>query len=436
MKFYSTNNSAHRVDFRDAVLTGLPPDNGLYMPENIPQIPVDKIRVFGQMTFQEIANAMADNLLSESVEPQVLRKVIETAINFDAPLVPVEPDIFSLELFHGPTLAFKDFAARFMAQLMGHFVQNDNRELTILVATSGDTGSAVANGFYRVPGIRVIVLYPSGKVSQIQEKQLTTLGENIIALEIDGTFDECQTLVKQAFLDGELQKNFRLTSANSINIARLIPQSFYYGYAWSRLPKPFGDSVFSVPSGNFGNLTAGLMATIAGVPITRFVAATNVNDVVPAYLQNGEFLPKPSVHTISNAMDVGNPSNFVRMLALFNHDLKRLRKSVTGFAFTDAETRKTMREIYDRTGYVLDPHGAVGYLGLQQFLARQTGKWQGVFLETAHPVKFLDVVESTIGISPEIPAQLTEALSKEKSARSLPSEFSIFKNYLMDALRK
>ncbi|MCB9069510.1 MAG: threonine synthase [Calditrichae bacterium] len=436
MKFYSTNNSAHRVDFRDAVLTGLPPDNGLYMPENIPQIPVEKIRAFGQMTFQEIANVMADNLLSESIEPHVLRKVIETAINFDAPLVPVEPDIFSLELFHGPTLAFKDFAARFMAQLMGHFVQNDDRELTILVATSGDTGSAVANGFYRVPGIRVIVLYPSGKVSQIQEKQLTTLGENIIALEIDGTFDECQTLVKQAFLDGELQKNFRLTSANSINIARLIPQSFYYGYAWSRLPKPFGDSVFSVPSGNFGNLTAGLMATIAGVPITRFVAATNVNDVVPAYLQNGEFLPKPSVHTISNAMDVGNPSNFVRMLALFNHDLNRIRKSVSGFAFTDEETRKTMREIYDRTGYVLDPHGAVGYLGLQQFLARQTGKWQGVFLETAHPVKFLDVVESTIGISPEIPAQLTEALSKEKIARSLPSEFSIFKNYLMDALRK
>ncbi|MCB0262251.1 MAG: threonine synthase [Calditrichaeota bacterium] len=436
MKFYSTNNSAHRVDFRDAVLTGLPPDNGLYMPENIPQIPVEKIRAFGQMTFQEIANVMADNLLSESIEPHVLRKVIETAINFDAPLVSVEPDIFSLELFHGPTLAFKDFAARFMAQLMGHFVQNDDRELTILVATSGDTGSAVANGFYRVPGIRVIVLYPSGKVSQTQEKQLTTLGENIIALEIDGTFDECQTLVKQAFLDGELQKNFRLTSANSINIARLIPQSFYYGYAWSRLPKPFGDSVFSVPSGNFGNLTAGLMATIAGVPITRFVAATNVNDVVPAYLQNGEFLPKPSVHTISNAMDVGNPSNFVRMLALFNHDLGRIRKSVSGFAFTDEETRKTMREIYDRTGYVLDPHGAVGYLGLQQFLARQTGKWQGVFLETAHPVKFLDVVESTIGISPEISAQLTEALSKEKIARSLPSEFSIFKNYLMDALRK
>ncbi len=436
MKFYSTNNSAHRVSFRDAVLTGLPPDNGLYMPENIPQIPAERIHAFRQMSFQEIATAMADNLLSESVEPHVLRKVIETAINFDAPLVPVEPDIFSLELFHGPTLAFKDFAARFMAQLMGHFVQNDNRELTILVATSGDTGSAVANGFYRVPGIRVIVLYPSGKVSQIQEKQLTTLAENITALEIGGTFDDCQALVKQAFLDGELQNNFRLTSANSINIARLIPQSFYYGYAWSRLPDPFVDSVFSVPSGNFGNLTAGLMAKTAGVPITRFVAATNVNDVVPAYLQNGEFLPKTSVHTISNAMDVGNPSNFVRMLALFDHDLARIRKSVSGFAFTDAETRKTMLEIYDRTGYVLDPHGAVGYLGLKQFLAGQSGKWQGVFLETAHPVKFLDVVESTIGISPEIPAQLTKALSKEKIARSLPTEFSTFKNYLMGALRK
>src|SRR5260221_512451 len=319
MKFYSTNNQKNLVGLSEAVINGLAPDNGLYMPEQIPVFPRDYFETLSKKTFQEIAFDIAKAFVGEDLSAEQLKKIIEHAITFDAPLVEVEKNIFALELFYGPTLAFKDFGARFMSQVLGLFAQQQNREIIILVATSGDTGSAVANGFLGMPGTKVIVLYPSGKVSEIQEKQFTTLGKNITAVEVSGTFDDCQRLVKQDFVDVELKEKFFLTSANSINIARLIPQTFYYFYAWSRLPKK-DNVVFSLPSGNFGNLTAGLIAKKMGLPIYHFIASTNVNDIVPHYLTTNKFLPKPSASTISNAMDVGNPSNFARMLNLFHHD--------------------------------------------------------------------------------------------------------------------
>jgi len=319
MKFYSTNNSKHLVSLRQAVINGLAPDNGLYMPEEIPSLPPHFFNSLSEKSFQEIALEVAKEFVEEEISNEELRKIIDRAITFDAPLVEVGKNTFALELFHGPTLAFKDFGARFMSQVLGHFAKQHSREIVILVATSGDTGSAVANGFLGVPGTRVVVLYPSGKVSEIQEKQFATLGQNITAVEVNGTFDDCQRLVKEAFLDPELRESFFLTSANSINIARLIPQSFYYFYAWSRLPKK-DNTVFSIPSGNFGNLTAGLIAKKMGLPIHHFVAATNMNDIVPHYLATKEFSTKPSVSTISNAMDVGDPSNFARMLDIFHHN--------------------------------------------------------------------------------------------------------------------
>ncbi len=431
---YSTQNPGHRVSFREAVMRGLPPDNGLYMPVEIPVLPAGRIRDFSEMTLREIALEMARPLLGDSLEITVLREIIEKAFTFDAPLVQLESGVFTQELFHGPTLAFKDFAARFMAQVMGHFVQNESRELVILVATSGDTGSAVASGFLKVPGIRVIVLYPAGKVSDIQEKQLTTMGHNITALQIEGTFDDCQRLVKSAFLDAGLRRSFYLTSANSINIARLIPQSFYYAYGWSRLPAHGGATVFSVPSGNFGNLTAGLMAKRMGVPIQRFVAATNANDVVPQFLETGEYHPRTSRKTLSNAMDVGNPSNFARMLALYENDLDQMREDIRGYGFTDAQTVAAMQAVYDTTGYVLDPHGAVGYLGLQRFRKAEPGKWQGVFLETAHPAKFLDIVTAALKTRPAIPERLQTYLEKSGVAIPLSSNFETFKSFLFDTL--
>lgn len=431
---YSTNNPGYRVTFREAVMRGLPPDNGLYMPEQIPALPAGRVHAFAEMTFREIAFEMALPLLGDSLDVTVLREIIENAFTFDAPLVQLDAQVFTQELFHGPTLAFKDFAARFMAQVMGHFVQNESRELVILVATSGDTGSAVASGFLKVPGIRVIVLYPAGKVSDIQEKQLTTMGHNITALQIDGTFDDCQRLVKSAFLDAALRRSFYLTSANSINIARLIPQSFYYAYGRSRLPARGGTVVFSVPSGNFGNLTAGLIAKRMGVPIQRFVAATNVNDVVPQFLETGQYHPRTSRKTLSNAMDVGNPSNFARMLALYENDLDQMREDIRGYGFTDAQTVAAMQAVYDATGYVLDPHGAVGYLGLQRFREEEPGDWQGVFLETAHPAKFLDIVAAALKIRPAIPERLQTYLEKSGVAIRLSSEFEAFKSFLFDTL--
>jgi len=372
-------------------------------------------------------------LLAADIPDEVLRRIIDQAINFDAPLVKLDEETYVLELFHGPTLAFKDFGARFMARLMSYFMRDSARELTLLVATSGDTGSAVAHGFFNVPGIRVFILYPSGGVSPTQEKMLTTMGGNITALEIQGTFDDCQTLVKQAFNDPELSQKLFLSSANSINIARLIPQMFYYVYGWTQLSDAAFTHpvVFSVPSGNFGNLTAGLMIKRMGLPVTRFLAACNANDIVVEYLRTGAFTPRPSVKTLSNAMDVGSPSNFARMLELYGHDAGAMREDVYGVRCADEETRATLKEVHDRYGYVLDPHGAVGYFGLKQYRAAYPTPCTGIFFETAHPAKFPEIVEKVLGIPVEVPARMREYLQKEKHAARISNNFFALKQVLM-----
>jgi threonine synthase len=431
MKFYSTNNKNLTVDLKQAVTQGLAPDNGLYMPEHIPLLPNSFFEQLPGLSFQEMAFIVAKHLLGDDVAEEELRRITEHTIAFDAPLVPVEDNIYSLELFHGPTMAFKDFGARFMSQLLGYFAREQSREIVVLVATSGDTGSAVANGFLGVEGVKVIVLYPSGKVSDIQEKQFTTLGQNITALEVNGTFDDCQALVKQAFLDETLKQKYFLTSANSINIARLIPQSFYYFNAYAKLAAKKRPVVFAVPSGNFGNLTGALLACRMGLPIAAMIAATNANDVVPEYLRNQKFTPRPSQQTISNAMDVGNPSNFSRMLDLFNHDYEALHAVIKGYSFSDEETRAAMRHVYATTQYMLDPHGAIGYLGLKKYLLTDTSNAVGVFLETAHPAKFKDVVEETLAQQVEIPAGLQKFLTQAKRSIRMERDFTSFKEYLL-----
>lgn len=401
------------------------------MPSQIPSVSTQFLEAIGSLSFQEISFEVAKCLLNGEIPDTALRQIIDDAINFDAPLIRISEGVFVLELFHGPTLAFKDFGARFMARLMSYFTRNENRQLTILVATSGDTGSAVAHGFFRIEGIRVVLLYPSGKVSDIQEKQMTTLGENITALEIAGAFDDCQSLVKQAFLDQDLNEQMNLTSANSINIARLIPQSFYYFFAFSQLKEKNHPVVFSVPSGNFGNLTAGLLAKKMGLPISKFVAATNSNDVVPQYLRSGLFMPRPSIQTISNAMDVGNPSNFVRMLALHGNDLDAMRFNIYGAAFSDQQTKTTIKEVFEQYRYLLDPHGAVGYLGLNDYLKKASQTVNGIFLETAHPAKFLDIVKEVLGTEIEIPERLKKCLTAQKQSASLSCNFDDFKSFLL-----
>jgi threonine synthase len=432
MKFYSTNNRELKVDLKQAVTQGLAPDNGLYMPEEIRTLPKIFFEAMPRLSFQEIALTVARHIIGDDVPDQELKRIVEHTIQFDAPLVKVEENISALELFHGPTMAFKDFGARFMSQLLGYFAKQQDREIVILVATSGDTGSAVANGFLGVEGTRVIVLYPSGKVSEIQEKQFTTLGRNVTALEVEGTFDDCQRLVKQAFLDDDLRKKYFLTSANSINIARLIPQSFYYFYAVAQTGnKPV---VFSIPSGNFGNLTGGLFAQRMGLPIEKFLAVTNANDIVPEYLETKKFSPRPSQQTISNAMDVGNPSNFARMLDLFDHDFNALSAAITGYRFTDEETRQAMREVYAATKYTLDPHGAIGYLGLKEYFRDKRGEAAGIFLETAHPAKFKDVVDETLGHPVEIPAGLQKFMKQQKQSVPMTGDFKAFREYLISTL--
>jgi threonine synthase len=429
VKYYSTNNKQHKVSLREAVIQGLAPDNGLYMPEQIDALPKTFFDSIQNQSFREIAFEVAKHLIGDDVDDKSLKKIVDHTIAFDAPLVEISQDIFALELFHGPTMAFKDFGARFMSQLLGYFVKQENREVTVLVATSGDTGSAVSNGFYEVSGVRVVILYPSGKVSDIQEKQFTTLGKNITALEVDGTFDDCQRLVKSAFLDKDLNSKLFLTSANSINISRLIPQSFYYFYAWSRIQKK-DNVVFSVPSGNFGNLTAGLLAQRMGLPIQHFIASTNSNDVVPKYLSTGNFNSMNSVTTISNAMDVGNPSNFSRLLDLFNTDWKKFSDSISGFSFSDDETKAVMNEIYTNQNYVLDPHGAVGFLGLKKYQLENSGV-TGIFLETAHPAKFQHVVERALGIDIKLPAQLQQFINRKKTSIRIGKEVDSFKEWLL-----
>jgi len=430
MTYYSTNNPSYKTNLQEAVIKSLAPDNGLFMPERIPVFPAEFFASLHEKTFAEIAFEVAHTLLGNDIPVQRLKKIVEHTITFDAPLVEIENDIFALELFHGPTLAFKDFGARFMSQVLRYFAEQIHRDITILAATSGDTGSAVANGFLGVPGTKVIVLYPSGQVSEMQEKQFTTLGQNITALEIAGSFDDCQRLVKQAFQDKELNEKFLLTSANSINLARLIPQSFYYFNAWSRLPKN-NPVVFSVPSGNFGNLTAGLLAKKMGLPIHHFVAATNINDIVPAYLNSGVFSPKPSRTTISNAMDVGNPSNFARILDLFHHDHNAIRNTIWGCSFGDDETKTVMKEVFKKSHYILDPHGAVGYLGLRKFLTQHSTR-TGVFLETAHPAKFIETVETTLHTTITVPPALRSLLDGEKKSIRCLADFKAIKSHIFN----
>jgi threonine synthase len=430
MKYYSTKQQTQAVSLKEAVLKGLPADNGLFMPEQIPPLPHRFFEKIESLSFQEIALEVAHNLLGEDIEKEKLKALVENAINFPAPLVSLNENLHILELFHGDTLAFKDFGARFMAQLMGYFVQGSTSTLDILVATSGDTGSAVAHGFLGVPHIHVTVLYPKGKVSNFQEKQFTTLGNNITALEIKGSFDDCQSLVKQAFLDTELNGKLNLSSANSINIARLIPQSFYYFEAYKQLINKKLPLVFVVPSGNFGNLTAGLFAKKMGLPVHEFVAATNANDIVPVYLQTGDYRPRPSTPTISNAMDVGNPSNFQRMTDLYK-ELGKMQANIKGYAFDDEQTKNAMREVKEKYNYTIDPHGAIGYLALKSYIKDNSNLINGIVLETAHPVKFAEVVSPVIGEEVVIPKRMRYLLEKTKMSISLGADFEGFKAFLL-----
>ncbi len=428
MDYYSTGDPRIRKNLREAVLGGLAPDGGLYMPSVIPRFARDRIDAFRGRSFREISYEVALSLFHEDVPEEALARITEDAICFDTPLVKVEEQVFSLELFHGPTLAFKDVGARFMARMLGYFIAGLNREINVLVATSGDTGSAVANGFRNVEGIRVFILYPSGGVSELQEKQLTTLGGNIVALEISGNFDDCQRLVKKAFTDPVLSTGRILTSANSINLARLLPQSFYYFHAYAQLPEK-NAFYMCVPSGNFGNLTAGLIAGRMGLPVKKFIIATNINDVVPEYLQTGRFRPRPSLPTIANAMDVGNPSNFARILDLYRHSHSAILEDMAAYSYRDNELRAAIKRVYASSGYLLDPHGAAGYNALKAFAAGQASL-PGIFMETAHPAKFREIIEEETGSVVELPERLREVTGKEKESIPLSNDFKQLKEYL------
>ncbi len=429
MKLYSTNDESKSQLFslKEAVAQGLAPDGGLFMPVTLPKLDENFWQRLKGMAFNEIAFEVAKAFLENEVPDDVLKEIVDEAINFQAPVVELGDGVKILELFHGPTLAFKDFGGRFMARLMRYVMREVEQEVTILVATSGDTGSAVAHGFYKVPGFRVVLLYPKGKVSKIQEMQFATLGENVTVLEVDGTFDDCQRMVKEAFVDEDLRRELILTSANSINISRLIPQSFYYFEAYKQLGAE-GEVAFSVPSGNFGNLTAGLLAKAMGMPIQKMVASTNVNAIVPNYLRTGEYQPKPSVHTISNAMDIGNPSNFARMQELYG-SLDEMKEMIAGYNFSDDETRAAIQEVYEKYQYVMCPHTAVGYLGLKKYMA-DSGAEGGVILATAHPAKFYETVEECTGAKVEIPGRLKECLAKEKQVIGMRNQFAELKSFL------
>lgn len=430
MKYYSTNQQAPLASLSEAVVRGLAADRGLYMPERINRLPQEFFDSIEELSFQEIAFRVAEAFFGEDIPADDLRHIVYDTLAFDTPVVHIDGNIHSLELYHGPTLAFKDVGARFMARLLGYFTKNEKDNVNVLVATSGDTGSAVANGFLGVEGIHVYVLYPKGKVSAIQEVQFTTLGQNITALEVDGVFDDCQRLVKSAFMDTELNAHMRLTSANSINVARFLPQAFYYFYAYAQMKRQgkADDLVICVPSGNFGNLCAGLFAHRMGLPIKRFIAANNSNDIFFKYLQTGEYNPRPSVQTIANAMDVGDPSNFARILDLYGHSHETICDLISGAAYTDSQIAETLADTYSRTGYLLDPHGACGYRALSEMLKSNE---QGVFLETAHPAKFRDTVESIINNEVAIPEKLQAFMRGTKQSVPMTAQFEDFKAYLM-----
>jgi len=430
MKYFSTNHNSPIVSFKEATIQGQAPDKGLYFPEYIPSLPENFIENINQFSNEEIAYHVIKPYVGDVIPDIELRRIVNETVNFDIPLVKVTDDIYSLELYHGPTLAFKDIGARFMSRCLGYFVKNQQQKVTVLVATSGDTGGAVANGFYEVEGVDVVILYPSGKVSSVQEKQLTTLGKNIHALEVSGTFDDCQQMVKQAFTDEELNKKLFLTSANSINVARWLPQQFYYFFAYKQWTDKNNPPVISVPSGNFGNICAGILAHVSGLPVQHFIAACNANDVVPVFMQTEKYEPKKAVATISNAMDVGNPSNFIRILELFDHQFIDLQKVLSSSSISDSATKATLKSVYQNNHYLLDPHGAVGYLALEQYL-KQHSSQKGMILETAHPVKFYDVVEPVTGEAVPVPASIEQQLTAEKKSTIIEASAEKLKSFLL-----
>ncbi|GLR18911.1 threonine synthase [Portibacter lacus] len=427
MQLYSTKNPDLRVDFGQAILNALPKDNGLYMPTEIPKLGDDFIKNIRKMSFQEMSYEIAKTIIGDSIPADILKEIVYDAINFPAEVVHIHDNIYSLELFHGPTLAFKDFGARFMSRVMKYF-KKKGKKLYILVATSGDTGGAVASGFYKVDGIEIVILFPKGKVSPLQQKQLTTLGENITAVEIDGTFDDCQAIVKKAFLDEEMSENYDLSSANSINISRLIPQSFYYFNALKQVD--YNENVsFVVPSGNFGNITAGILGQKMGLPVKHFIAATNANDVVPEYIATGEYRPRPATATISNAMDVGDPSNFPRLSDLYGSTWNTIKDKLKGYAYSDEQTKETILEVYKDYGYLLDPHGAIGYLAAMEYKYETGYEEPIIFLETAHPSKFKETVEETLNQEIEIPERLSILSEKQEHFYPLPNKYEKFKKW-------
>ena len=432
MEYYSTNHKTRNVSLREAVVKGLAADRGLFMPEKIPALPAAFFKNIGQLSLQEISYAVANTLFGGDMDSSELKDIVYDTLNFDIPLVHVNGDIYSLELFHGPTAAFKDVGARFMARLLGYFNRSTSADtVNVLVATSGDTGSAVANGFLGVPGVRVFVLYPEGKVSKIQEAQFTTLGQNITAVEVNGTFDDCQALVKAAFMDEELNAKMKLSSANSINVARFLPQMFYYFHAYAQLAQRGQldkDIVVAVPSGNFGNITAALIAKRMGLPVKRFIAANNSNDIFYQYLRTGVYSPKPSVATIANAMDVGDPSNFARILDLYGNSHDAICKDISGYTYSDEQISETVAQTYKTEGYLLDPHGATAYRALLEDL--KIGE-AGIFVETAHPAKFKDTVESIIGEEIDVPEKLRKFINGKKQTVKMPSGFHSFKKFLL-----
>jgi threonine synthase len=429
MNYYSLNKKTPNISFKDAVIKGLAPDKGLYFPEQITPLPKAFFDNISNLSHSEIAYEAIKQFVSSDIPENILKNIINETLSFDFPVEELNKNISTLELFHGPTMAFKDVGARFMARCLEYFNQNNTNNITVLVATSGDTGAAVANGFLGVKGINVVILYPSGKVSNIQEKQLTTLGQNISALEVNGTFDDCQTMVKTAFSDENITSKMQLTSANSINVARWLPQLFYFMFAYKKLHHKHEEIVFSVPSGNFGNICAGIMAQQLGLPIKHFIASNNKNNVVTEYLKTRLYNPKPSVQTISNAMDVGNPSNFIRIKEIYKNKFETLKDNITSYSFTDDETKSAMLEIYTKYDYVADPHGAVGYLGCKSYLAENPNT-HCVFLETAHPTKFLDVVEDVIKTKQPLPLQIKSIIGINKVATSICT-YEDFKKYLL-----
>jgi len=439
MKYYSLNKKAPIVDFREATIRGLAPDKGLYFPESIPTYAKDFFEEINNYTDEEIGFKIMKPYVGDAIPDDDLKKIISETINFEIPLVKITESISSLELFHGPTLAFKDVGARFMSRCLGYFVKNNSvtehnpshRKITVLVATSGDTGGAVANGFYNVNGVEVVILYPSGKVSSVQEKQLVTLGNNIHALEIKGNFDDCQQMVKQAFSNKDLNEKMFLTSANSINVARWLPQQLYYFYAWKQWIDKSNPPVISVPSGNFGNICAGILASASGLPVKHFIAACNANNVVPEFLKTQNYVPKKAVATISNAMDVGDPSNFIRILELFHHEFADLKNKLSSYSITDDETRQTIKDVFEKEKYLADPHGAVAYKALHNYLKNHPAE-KGYILETAHPVKFYDVVEPVINQQVPIPENVKSILDKQKVSLLMNPDFEELKEYLLN----